>query len=237
MSLRVHHTFLKLPEPGYVPRLLDPRIGFIASPILDHTAPFTEPIDRLLVTRWRLQKKDPQAAVSEPVAPLVYYLDRGIPEPERTAIREGALWWNHAFEEAGFRNAFVLKDLPEGATFLDARYSGIEWIDRAERGWSVGEFRADPRTGEILQGVARIDSHRRRTTSRLWQNLKAGAPRLRCGRLARTSRGSRPARAARPSTARRASSWRASGISRPTRWDTRWASSTTGPRRPSAGAR
>jgi uncharacterized protein DUF4953/uncharacterized protein DUF5117 len=174
MSLRIHHTFLKPPEAGYLPRVLDPRIGFIASPILDHTAPFTEPIDRPLVHRWRLQKKDPQAAVSEPVVPLVYYLDRGIPEPERTAISEGALWWNHAFEEAGFRNAFVLKDLPEGATFLDARYSGIEWVDRAERGWSVGEFRADPRTGEILQGVARIDSHRRRTTSRLWQNLKPG---------------------------------------------------------------
>jgi Met-zincin/Domain of unknown function (DUF5117) len=172
MSLRIHHTFLKLPEPGYTTRPFDPRIGFIASPILDHTAPFTEPIDRYLVNRWRLQKKDPQAAVSEPVAPIVYYLDRGIPEPERSAIREGALWWNHAFEEAGFKNAFVLKDLPEGATFLDARYSGIEWVDRADRGWSVGEFRSDPRTGEILHGVARIDSHRRRTTARLWQNLR-----------------------------------------------------------------
>ncbi|MFI5183399.1 MAG: zinc-dependent metalloprotease [Vicinamibacteria bacterium] len=172
MSLRVHHTFLKLPEPGYVPRRQDPRIGFGANRILDHTAPYAEPIDRLLVNRWRLQKRDPQAALSEPVAPVVYYLDRGIPEPERSAIREGALWWNHAFEEAGFKNAFVLLDLPEGATFLDARYSGVEWIDRAERGWSVGETRSDPRTGEILQGVARIDSHRRRTTSRIWQNMQ-----------------------------------------------------------------
>jgi Met-zincin/Domain of unknown function (DUF5117) len=170
LSLRAHHTFLKLPEPGYVPRRLDPRIGFIASRVLDHTAPFTEPIERYLVARWRLEKKDPQAPVSDPVKPIVYYLDGGIPEPERTAIREAALWWNHAFETAGYRNALVIEDLPEGATFLDARYSGIEWINRAERAWSIGEFQADPRTGEILHSVARIDSHRRRTTARMWQN-------------------------------------------------------------------
>ena len=87
-----------------------------------------------------------------------------MPEPERTAVREAALWWNRAFEEAGFRDALVIRDLPDGATFLDARYSGIEWINRAERAWSIGDFQADPRTGEILHAVARIDSHRRRTT-------------------------------------------------------------------------
>ena len=128
------------------------------------------------MTRWRLEKKDKGAALSEPIKPITYYLDRGMPEPERTAIREAALWWNHAFEEAGFRNAFVVEDLPVGATFLDARYSGIEWINRAERAWSIGEIRTDPRTGEILQGVARIDSHRRRTTSRIWQNLVPERP-------------------------------------------------------------
>jgi hypothetical protein len=172
MSLRLHHTFLKLPEPGFKPRALDPRIGFIPRRYLDHAAPWNEPIEKFLASRWRLVKADPTAAVSEPVEPIVYYLDRGIPEPERSAIRQGALWWNHAFEQAGFKNAFVLKDLPEGATFLDARYSGIEWIARAERGWSVGGSQTDPRTGEILHGVARIDSHRRRTTARMWQNLK-----------------------------------------------------------------
>jgi hypothetical protein len=172
MSLRLHHTFLKLPEPGFKPRALDPRIGFIPRRYLDHAAPWNEPIEKFLASRWRLVKADPAAAVSEPVEPIVYYLDRGIPEPERSAIRQGALWWNHAFEQAGFKNAFVLKDLPEGATFLDARYSGIEWIARAERGWSVGGSQTDPRTGEILHGVARIDSHRRRTTARMWQNLK-----------------------------------------------------------------
>jgi hypothetical protein len=172
MSLRLHHTFLKLPEPGFQPRPLDPRIGFIPRRHFDHAAPWNEPIEKFFASRWRLVKKDPKAAVSEPVEPIVYYLDRGIPEPERSAIREGALWWNHAFEQAGFKDAFVVKDLPEGATFLDARYSGIEWINRAERGWSVGGSQTDPRTGEILHGVARIDSHRRRTTARMWENMK-----------------------------------------------------------------
>ncbi len=172
MSLRIHHTFMKLPEPGYRPRAFDPRIGFIPLRRLDHTAPFTEPIEKFLAMRWRLEKKDPSAAISEPVQPIVYYLDRGMPEPERSAIREAALWWNHAFEQAGFRNALVIQDLPPGATFLDARYSGIEWINRAERAWSIGDVQVDPRTGEILHGVARIDSHRRRTTSRLWRNLE-----------------------------------------------------------------
>jgi hypothetical protein len=171
LSLTVHHTFLNLPEPGFAPRPLDPRVGFIPQAYRDHTAPYTEPIERYLAARWRLVKKDPAAAVSPPVEPIVYYLDRGMPEPERTAVREAALWWNHAFREAGIEGALVVRDLPEGATFLDARYSGIEWINRADRAWSIGDFQADPRTGEILHAVARIDSHRRRTTSRMWQNL------------------------------------------------------------------
>jgi hypothetical protein len=175
MSLRVHHSFLEPPEPGYRPRPFDPRIGFFPLRRVDHTAPFTEPIEKYLISRWRVEKKDASAEVSEPVAPIVYYLDRGMPELERSAIREAALWWNHAFEQAGFRNALVIRDLPQGATFLDARYSGIEWINRAERAWSVGEVQVDPRTGEILHGVARIDSHRRRTTARMWRNLEPPA--------------------------------------------------------------
>jgi hypothetical protein len=171
LSLLVHHTFLKLPEPGYVPRRLDPRIGFIPQRHLDHTAPYTEPIERFLVSRWRLARKDESAAVSAPVEPILFYLDRGMPEPERSTVRAAALWWNHAFAVAGYQDAVVIRDLPEGATFLDARYSGIEWINRADRAWSIGDFQVDPRTGEILHSVARIDSHRRRTTSRLWQNM------------------------------------------------------------------
>jgi len=161
MTLRVHHTFLKLPDPGFTRRPLDPRIGFIPLFYRDHTAPFTEPLERYLACRWRV----------DAAHPIVYYLDRGIPEPERSAMKEAALWWNHAFAEAGLPGAFVVEDLPEGATFLDARYSGIEWVDRVERSWSFGEIQVDPRTGEILHGVARIDSHRRRTTARMWKNF------------------------------------------------------------------
>ncbi len=181
MSLTVHHTFLSLPPTGFAAQRLDPRVGFIPQRHLDHAAPFTEPLERYLVSRWRLRKKDPGAAISEPVEPIVFHLDRGIPEPERTAIREAALWWNHAFEAAGFKDALVVRDLPAGATFLDARYSGIEWISRAERGWSVGDFQVDPRTGEILHAVARIDSHRRRTTSRMWWNMTPPADPRVCG--------------------------------------------------------
>jgi hypothetical protein len=180
MSLLAHHTFLKPPEPGFEPRPLDPRVGFIPEGYKDHTAPFTEPIERQLAARWRLVKQDPSAAVSEPVEPIVFHLDRGMPEPERSAVRDAALWWNHAFEAAGFRNALVVRDLPEGATFLDARYSGIEWINRTERAWSIGATQTDPRTGEILHAVARIDSHRRRTTSRLWRNLERPPARDAC---------------------------------------------------------
>ena len=170
LSLRVHHTFLKLPDPGYSPRPLDIRVGFIPLHFRDQTAPFTEPIYRYLASRWRLDASHP----------IVYYLDRGIPEPERTAVREAALWWNHAFAEAGFPGALEIRDLPEGATFLDARYSGIEWVNRVDRSWSFGEIQVDPRTGEILHGVARIDSHRRRTTARMWENLLSPRRALGC---------------------------------------------------------
>lgn len=171
LSLRVHHTFLALPEPGYEPRAHDPRVGYFTTSFLDHAAPFGEPLLRQWITRWRLEKQDPAAVLSAPVRPIVLHLDRGLPEPERSAVREAALWWNRAFEEAGFRDAIELRDLPEGASFLDARYSGIQWTSRAERAWSIGQFQTDPRTGEILHGVVILDSHRRRTTARQWQNF------------------------------------------------------------------
>ncbi len=171
MSVVVHHTFLRLPPAGFTPRPHDPRVGIFVESFKDLSAPFTEPIDQRLINRWRLEKRDPEAAVSEPVQPIVYYVDRGLPGPELATVRKAALWWNHAFEQAGFRNALVLRDLPEGASFLDARYSGIQWTHRTERAWSIGQSQSDPRTGEILHAVVLLDSHRRRTTDRMWRNL------------------------------------------------------------------
>lgn len=175
MSVVVHHTFLNLPPDGFTPRAHDPRIGIFTESFKDLSAPYTEPIEQRWIARWRLEKRDPTASMSAPVQPIVYYLDRGLPAPERATVRNAALWWNHAFERAGFRDAIELRDLPVGASFLDARYSGIQWTHRTERAWSIGQSQSDPRTGEILHAVVLLDSHRRRTTDRMWRNLEPRA--------------------------------------------------------------
>ena len=171
LSVREHHSFLALPEPGYEPREADPRVGFFGVDFKDFSQPFDQPLTRHLISRWRLQKKDPQAAVSEPVKPIVFYLDRAIPEPMRSAIRRGALWWNDALERAGFKNALRIEDLPEGANPMDVRYPTIQWTNRSGRGWSVGQSQVDPRTGEILHAVVQLDSHRERTMNNYWQSF------------------------------------------------------------------
>jgi hypothetical protein len=175
LSVREHHSFVALPPPGYEPREADPRVGFFGPRFQDFSRPFDQPLDRYLISRWRLQKKDPNAAVSEPVKPLVFYLDPAIPEPVRSAARRGALWWNQAFEQAGFKNALRVEDLPEDASPLDIRYPTIQWTSRAGRGWSVGMSHDDPRTGEILHSVVQLDSHRMRTADNYWTAMVPAA--------------------------------------------------------------
>jgi hypothetical protein len=160
VTLREHHSFVALPEPGYKPREADPRAGIFGPDFYDYATPYTGPLDRHWVSRHRLEKKDPNAAVSEPVKPIVYYVDNGTPEPIRSALVEGASWWSQAFEAAGFRNAFIVKVLPEGADAMDVRYNMINWIHRAQRGWSMGESITDPRTGEIVKGNVLLGSLR-----------------------------------------------------------------------------
>jgi len=170
LSLREHHSFVALPAPGFQPREADPRVGFFGVNFQDFSQPFDKPLDRMWIARWRLEKKNPGAAVSEPVKPIVLYLDRAIPEPVRSAARRGALWWNTAFEQAGFKNALRIEDLPENADPLDIRYPTIQWTNRSGRGWSVGMTHIDPRTGEIIHGVVQLDSHRMRTVNNYWQS-------------------------------------------------------------------
>jgi hypothetical protein len=171
LSVREHHSFVALPAAGFEPREADPRVGFSTLSFKDFSQPFDQPLARYLVHRWRLQKKDPAAAVSEPVKPIVLYLDRAIPEPVRSAAKRGALWWNDAFEQAGFKNALRVEDLPAGADPLDIRYPSIQWTNRSGRGWSVGMSHVDPRTGEIIHAVVQLDSHRMRTAANYWRAI------------------------------------------------------------------
>jgi hypothetical protein len=160
LTLRQRHSLVALPEPGYRPRAFDPRGGFFSIEYSDYTAPLGAPLVRHFIVRHRLEKKDPRAAVSEPVRPIVYYVDRGAPEPMRSAILEGARWWSQAFEAAGFRNAFRVELLPEGADPMDVRYNMIQWVHRYTRGWSYGNAVSDPRTGEIIKGQVTLGSLR-----------------------------------------------------------------------------
>ena len=160
VTLRVHHSFIQLPDNNYKPRLFDARSGFIATSYFDYSTPVTEPINKMFIIRHRLQKKDPSSAMSEAVKPIVYYLDNGTPEPIRSVLLEGAQWWNQAFEAAGYKNAFQVKILPEDADPMDIRYNMINWVHRSTRGWSYGASVTDPRTGEIIKGNVTLGSLR-----------------------------------------------------------------------------
>jgi len=160
ITVRQHHSFVALPEAGYTPRRLDPRVGVMGVEFYDYASPITEPIEKRWINRHRLQKRDPAAAVSEPVKPIIYYVDAGAPEPIRSALIEGASWWNEAFEAAGFRNAFQVKLLPPDADPMDVRYNMINWVHRSTRGWSYGGSVEDPRTGEIIKGNVTLGSLR-----------------------------------------------------------------------------
>ncbi|HJQ24456.1 MAG TPA: zinc-dependent metalloprotease [Blastocatellia bacterium] len=160
ITVREHHSFVQLPDDGYKPRRLDPRVGVFGITFYDYASPITEPIEKRWISRHRLQKKDPNAAVSEPIKPIIYYVDPGAPEPIRSALIEGASWWNQAFEAAGFKNAFQVRVLPEGADPMDLRYNMINWVHRSTRGWSYGGGVTDPRTGEIIKGNVTLGSLR-----------------------------------------------------------------------------
>ncbi|HLO81380.1 MAG TPA: zinc-dependent metalloprotease, partial [Chitinophagaceae bacterium] len=139
----------------------------------DYSTPVSEPIEKFLIRRHRLQKKDPAAARSEAVNPIIYYLDNGTPEPIRSALLEGASWWNQAFEAAGFINAFQVKVLPDTADPMDIRYNMINWVHRSTRGWSYGAGVTDPRTGEIIKGQVTLGSLRVRQDYLIAQGLLA----------------------------------------------------------------
>lgn len=163
-SVHLHHSFIRLPDDNYEPLPYDARSGIIpigwGKGFFDYASPVGEPIRTMYGLRHRLAKVDPAAKASEAVEPIIYYLDRGVPEPVRSALMEGAGWWNQAFEAAGYRNAFQVQLLPEGVDPMDVRYNVIQWVHRSTRGWSYGFSVVDPRTGEILKGHVSLGSLR-----------------------------------------------------------------------------
>lgn len=160
VTIRQHHSLVKLPDDGFRARKYDPRSGYLNISFYDYSKGFDEDLITRYAVRHRLEKKDPKAEISEPVEPITYYLDTAIPEPYRTAFREGMEWFNGVFEAAGFRNAFVLKDMPDDMDPMDARYNVVMWVHRSEAGASIGPTYRDPRTGEIIKAAVRMDSHR-----------------------------------------------------------------------------
>ncbi|HEX7948044.1 MAG TPA: zinc-dependent metalloprotease [Phenylobacterium sp.] len=175
VTLIVHHSFVKLPDPGFEPRLWDPRTGTSVQVLVNnYAAPLDAQIVTRLVRRFRLEKTDPSAARSPVKKPIVFYVDRAAPEPVRSALVEGAGWWAKAFEAAGFESAFRVEVLPAGVNPMDARYNVINWIHRQTRGWSTGQTIVDPRTGEIVRGVVQLGSLRIRQDKLIFEGL-AGA--------------------------------------------------------------
>lgn len=164
ITIRERTSFIELPPPGFTPRRFNPRAGYFPDMYRDYTAPLGEPLDQLFILRHRLIKQDPNCTTGcKPVQPIQYYVDRGAPEPIRTALMEGARWWDQAFQAAGWaRGTFQVDLLPEDADPMDVRYNIIQWVHRYTRGWSYGAAVADPRTGEIIKGNVTLGSLRAR---------------------------------------------------------------------------
>ncbi len=173
ITIREHHSFIKLPDNNYKPRKFDPRAGYYEMSYNDYATPINEPINKKFITRHRLEKRDPKAAVSEAIEPIIYYMDPGAPEPIRSALMEGTQWWNQAFEAIGYKDAFRVEVLPVDADPMDVRYNMINWVHRSTRGWSYGGGITDPRTGEIIKGHVVLGSLRVRQDFLIAEGLLA----------------------------------------------------------------
>ena len=177
-TVHLHHSLVRLPDDDFEPLAYEPRSGVIGlgygdAGFRDYATPVGEALNVAFGRKFRLKKKDPTADVSEAVEPIVYYVDRGAPEPIRAALIEGAAWWNQAFEAAGYKDAFQVRLLPEDADPMDVRYNVIQWVHRSTRGWSYGGGIIDPRTGEIMKGKVTLGSLRVRQDYLIAEGLLA----------------------------------------------------------------
>ncbi|WP_016708448.1 MULTISPECIES: zinc-dependent metalloprotease [Pseudoalteromonas] len=184
LTVHMHHSLIELPDDNYTPRAFHPQSGYWSIEHKDYAAPLGESMLVRYIPRHRLSKKDPTLPISEPVEPITYYLDPGVPEPVKTALLDGAKWWDDAFAQAGYKNAFIVKVLPDNADPMDIRYNVIQWVHRATRGWSYGSSVIDPRTGEILKGHVTLGSLRVRQDILIAEAL--AAPYLQGNEVAKT---------------------------------------------------
>lgn len=159
-TVTLRHSFIRLPDAGYVPRRFDPRAAQGEVLVTDYSAPLGQPLVKHLARRFRLEKTDPSAPRSTVKKPIVFYVDNSAPEPIRSALVEGASWWKQAFEAAGFIDAYRVEVLPAHIDPMDARYNVIFWVHRQTRSWSYGQTVTDPRTGEIVRGSVLLGSQR-----------------------------------------------------------------------------
>ncbi len=157
---RYHFSLSTIPETNYRPRLADDRIGHFLTLHQDYTNMFRETPYVRYVERWHLEKADPEADISPPRKPIVFWLENTIPVEYREAVKEGLLLWNRAFERIGFKDAIVVKQQPDDADWEagDVRYNTIRWIVRPGAGYAVGPSRANPFTGELYHADIRISA-------------------------------------------------------------------------------
>ena len=155
-----HVSLSTIPESDYQPRLADDRVGHFTTIFQDYTDVRQDSPYIRYINRWKLEKKNPSAKLSEPKKPIVYWLENSIPYELRDAVREGILAWNEAFEAAGFKNAIVVKQMPDDAEWdpADVRYNTIRWMFQPGSGYAVGPSRANPYTGELYDADIRISA-------------------------------------------------------------------------------
>lgn len=188
--LGVLYRFAPLPEQPMDVRLADERVGYFVTDFRDLRGDYAQDIRVRMINRWRLEKKDPAAAISEPRQPIVAYLDRNIPVDLRPAVESGVLEWNKAFEAAGFRNAIVVRQQPDGASWetLEGRHIAVKWfVDTSIGGTAIGPRQVDPRTGEILHASVLIPDARARLLGRRYGEILPTNARQQLARLGRNA--------------------------------------------------
>jgi hypothetical protein len=174
LTLKVHYSFSQLPENnGYIPRLADDRVGYFITAFQDFSKNNgKEPFVRY-INRWHLEPSDPNAPLSPPKKPIVFWIENAVPWEYRDAIREGVLMWNQAFAKAGFQNAIEVRQMPDDADWhpADVRYNTIRWFNSLDAGFARGPARVNPLTGEILDADIIVDANMVRSIQQEYRTL------------------------------------------------------------------